>query len=373
MEDIMTQVLKGPSPAFESMISARLDAALQIPSFANFPLEILSRILNNRARVLNNHHALYKFILNLLDQYKSDASGLISALDLRQMTTEEALQILEHPHLTKTVSVESSAALIRQYAAVKKELEENKTVLNEICARLDILEQKTAPSVKKTEDRVETRKTTHERKRAATIRPVPEEKPKPAVKRTGSAGSAGKKSGSNKSKAKDSVVEEVPLENVTSVGILQKLANEAQGNVHQTGVVEITASSSDHNLPYQVADAEWEEFWFSQNKPDQWIMFDFKNKKVRISEYRIKTHRFGSDSCHLKCWKLQGSNDGTTWTDLDQRDTDVLNAAKRVEKFECTGVSFSARYLRLVQTGRNNRGDNLLALTNIDFFGTIVR
>jgi hypothetical protein len=100
-------------------------------------------------------------------------------------------------------------------------------------------------------------------------------------------------------------------------------------------------------------------------------MFDFKKNRVTVNAYMIKTHRFSVNSCHLKSWKLQNSNNGKEWADLDARDTDVLNGASKEETFTCSARGAASRYVRLLQVGRNIRGDHLLALTNIEFFGRI--
>jgi hypothetical protein len=55
-----------------------------------------------------------------------------------------------------------------------------------------------------------------------------------------------------------------------------------------------------------------------------------------INAYLIKTHRFGVNSCHLKSWRLQSPNDARAWTDLDVRNRQVLNGAKKEETFTCS-------------------------------------
>ena len=100
-------------------------------------------------------------------------------------------------------------------------------------------------------------------------------------------------------------------------------------------------------------------------------MFDFRDRTVCVTDYWIKTVKFGKGSCHLKSWKLQGSSDGEKWKDLDARDTDVLNGARASEHFVCRNSSDKFRYVRIALTGPNMRGDYALALTNVEFFGSI--
>jgi hypothetical protein len=222
LEEVLTQIPKSASPAFESVISSRLDAALQIPSLANFPLDTLTRILNHKSRILNNHHLLQKFILSLLDRYKSDASVLVSALDIRQLSAEEALQVLEHPQLTKTSAVESTVTLIKESAALKAQLEENKVILSQVLSRLEKLEAGTADSIKKMEDRITT--TTSRRgsgsaseKKSARRTPELEEKPKKEGKRTAKEVTPTFTKKITLVKPKESLVEDVPFDVLESI------------------------------------------------------------------------------------------------------------------------------------------------------------
>lgn len=154
-------------------------------------------------------------------------------------------------------------------------------------------------------------------------------------------------------------------------GILKYFSDICNGNLNDPNGVLITASSSEHNSPTQVADFEWDDFWYSQNEVDQWIMFDFQNVKVGITNYTIKTHRYSTDSTHMRSWDLEGSNDNTNWIVIDQRSTDILNGSSIVQVFMCKPIEQTFQYIRIRQTEENHRGDNILALTNVEFFGHI--
>ena len=120
---------------------------------------------------------------------------------------------------------------------------------------------------------------------------------------------------------------------------------------------------------FAVANEDFSECWMSQNKPEQWIMFDFMNKPIILQNYLIKTHKYSTGSCHLKSWKIEGSNDAEQWKTLDERDSDILNEEDKEEVFDCSKNDTPYRYIRLIQTGPNHRGDHMLALSRIEFSG----
>jgi hypothetical protein len=104
-------------------------------------------------------------------------------------------------------------------------------------------------------------------------------------------------------------------------------------------------------------------------------MFDFKEKKVSLSSYSLKSD--GSGGYHLLQWKLEGSNNGSSWTCLDSRNTQDLNGPSIVKNYS-TNNHDSYRYIRITQTGKNSgwpeRGvspGDYFRLSEIEFFGTL--
>jgi hypothetical protein len=121
-------------------------------------------------------------------------------------------------------------------------------------------------------------------------------------------------------------------------GMISHLAATAHENVHVANVVKITASSSDHNEPHHVADMAWDGVWFSEDRPDQWLMYDFGPIRVNVDHYTIKTHKYPSGTCHIKAWVVEGSRDGEHWSELDRRSISLLNGpnrARRAGSFDC--------------------------------------
>lgn len=154
-------------------------------------------------------------------------------------------------------------------------------------------------------------------------------------------------------------------------GIISRLSERAQGNVHLKGMVKVTASTSDHNEPWQVVDFSWNDVFFTENKTNSWLMFDFLDKRVEVVHYTLRTHKYQTGQCHLKAWIIEGSNNGTIWDELDRRMTPMLNGPNKFQTFPTTKHDCHYRLIRLRQIGPNWRGDNVLALANMELFGIV--
>ena len=154
--------------------------------------------------------------------------------------------------------------------------------------------------------------------------------------------------------------------------ILKYLSEKFEGNVHTKNVVNITASSIDWSRPVEnIVEDDNDKDFFTYNEPDSWIKFDFKERKVLLDHYTLKTWS-GDESCaHLKNWVLEVSDDDNNFTEIDKRENcDLLYGKLKTATFEVSH-STPARFVRLRQTGENWCGDNDLLLNQIEFSGFI--
>jgi hypothetical protein len=128
-----------------------------------------------------------------------------------------------------------------------------------------------------------------------------------------------------------------------------------------------------NNKCWEVANYGWNDYWASNNVPKSWICFDFKEKCVSLQNYILKSHNSGS--CFPIQWVIEGSNDGSTWKVLDNRNTRDLCGASRVKTYECSTSKSDEffRFIRMKQTGKNSGNNDTLILTNIEFFGILKR
>jgi hypothetical protein len=156
-------------------------------------------------------------------------------------------------------------------------------------------------------------------------------------------------------------------------GILSNLSRECGGNVHEKGIINITASSTALNNCWQVADHGWDDRWISNNSPHSWICFDFKDKCVSVTHYTLKSHN-GNLNFPVQ-WEIEGSNDGSAWKSLDSRNTKELAASGRARTFECCNANSDEFFhlIRMRQTGVTSHNSNYLIFSTLEFFGWMKR
>jgi hypothetical protein len=157
-------------------------------------------------------------------------------------------------------------------------------------------------------------------------------------------------------------------------GIISYLTVKHGGNVHEKGIVTVTAPAAwrDSVLWHvrHVVDLRSEESFCSQNRPAQWLCWDFGNGVlVRIAHYTIV-------GWYLRSWVVQGSLDGERWTLMDRRtdDGNYNNPHSRNIASFGTENALDCRFIRLVLTDLNHAnewGENILWLAAVEFFGAI--
>ena len=154
-------------------------------------------------------------------------------------------------------------------------------------------------------------------------------------------------------------------------GIITHLTRVYGGNVHDKGIVTVTGSSLFANGAQTRYAVEFgTDTWFaSEDKPDSWICYDFKERRVTPTSYSIRT---GTDNCP-RSWVLEGSNGGGSWEIIDHRDNNFdLKGCLVTHNFQISHPpSKSFSFIRLCQTGKNHDGRDFLALTSFEIFGTL--
>ncbi|KAK8878451.1 hypothetical protein M9Y10_005224 [Tritrichomonas musculus] len=142
-----------------------------------------------------------------------------------------------------------------------------------------------------------------------------------------------------------------------------------------SSVVEVTSSPFNSQYPPEnVIDnsSNDTQYFESNDEPNSWICFDFKNMRVSLSHYTLKTWFWGPNFQHLKSWIVEGSDDGREWTELDQReDEESLNDALAFRRFKCL-MRVTCRYIRIRSTDVDHSGSNLLILNAVEFYGRLI-
>ena len=156
-------------------------------------------------------------------------------------------------------------------------------------------------------------------------------------------------------------------------GIIARLAHECGGNVHEKGVVEVTASGCCDGFfeaKYAV-ELGTDSFFYSNSDPNSWICYDFKGRRVAPASYSIRT----GHSAFPRSWVLEVSNSGSdgSWEVVDgHKNNEDLNDKRVTRNFVISAPPRgSFRFVRLRQTGKNHGGDDCLCLTSLELFGTL--
>ena len=153
-----------------------------------------------------------------------------------------------------------------------------------------------------------------------------------------------------------------PCHMAISGGIIEHLARECGGNVHDKQVVEVTASSGDGVKNVVELGKDWT--FKSKDSPNSWICYNFKGRRVTPTSYSIRS----LNSAYPQSWVLEGSNDGHWWDIIDRRDDNVQmtgNFAISTPPGEGCG------FMRLRQTGKNHDGNDVLDIASFEVFGTL--
>jgi hypothetical protein len=120
-------------------------------------------------------------------------------------------------------------------------------------------------------------------------------------------------------------------------GIIHHLTAECGGNVHDRGIVAITADRPHDDSPRwaakNIADLEADSFFDCASSPNMWVCYDFKEMRVILTDYSIRS-RFDSVKQNLKSWVIEISVDGMDWTEADRHEnSDELCAPNVVRSF----------------------------------------
>lgn len=163
-------------------------------------------------------------------------------------------------------------------------------------------------------------------------------------------------------------------------GIIYNLSNRNPSDIISSHIIEVTSSSCIGSNKFEesnVFNFESDDYFFnSKNQKNSWLCYDFKEKKVKITNYSIRSSSYGDKgSCHLCNWVIEGSNDGVDFAVLDEHEDETcLDGESAENTFEVQKNSSNDyfRYIRIRQTGQNSFNDCQLTFSIMEFFGSIL-
>jgi hypothetical protein len=157
-------------------------------------------------------------------------------------------------------------------------------------------------------------------------------------------------------------------------GIISHLTSKHGGNVHDRGIVAVTASScngSSYLAKYAVDMNETATFG-SVNSPNQWLCYDFKTLRIIPTAYSIRSlhQNWGATHC-VRSWVIESSDDGTTWRELDRQDNNTGLKDGSVKSFQISKGQ-ECCFIRIRQTGPTENSYYYLVVCCWELFGSLV-
>ena len=167
---------------------------------------------------------------------------------------------------------------------------------------------------------------------------------------------------------------EFNTENGAFNGIIKYLSDKCGGNVIDKRIVDVTSSSNSNIYKFPLRSVVQEEGdWSSSNIENSWLKFDFKDRRVKVNAYSLRTNsiNFGAQP---KSWYLEGSNDNSSWKVIDQKNNQECMRGYLIEKtFDCASSNEEYRYLRFRRIEHPWGGDWYhLPINRVEFFGELL-
>jgi hypothetical protein len=114
--------------------------------------------------------------------------------------------------------------------------------------------------------------------------------------------------------------------------------------------------------------------WYARSEPTSWLQFDFKDRRVSMSSYTMKSR---CDSGYIpRRWVVEGKNCDTDWVELDGHDNDsTIQVGHDFHNSKYTRVrdDMMFQYIRMRMTGLDSSGWNHLLLCNFELFEQLTR
>ena len=145
-------------------------------------------------------------------------------------------------------------------------------------------------------------------------------------------------------------------------------------NENQEITVEVSSSTPYGQGENLVRQDNASVYWESTDIAQSYCQFNFQHCKVNLSAYSLKSSSV-DDEIFPKSWAVFGSNDQETWYSLHQVDrTNDLVGPDNEGSYECEGKESDEpfQYIRIQQTGANEKGTFAFRLARVELYGELV-
>ena len=156
-------------------------------------------------------------------------------------------------------------------------------------------------------------------------------------------------------------------------GIIHHFLKETNGKIENE--LKITSSSNSFAAGKldDVINYNNKSHFRMKGGPNSWICFYFKNHRVNVTHYTLKSGTNGENEENPKSWVIEGSNDNSKWDILDEkRNNSILNGKNLVHTFEIEKQKQKEyKYIRMKQTDKNWYNNDDLMLSAFEIHGKL--
>jgi hypothetical protein len=136
-------------------------------------------------------------------------------------------------------------------------------------------------------------------------------------------------------------------------------------NPHKSGLVTLTASSTDYECGSSVVLDLDDQYWCSKEPDNDWMLFDLKGKRFKIQKIQIRIY-YQRIPQH---WQLLGSNNNSDWILLhDQGRDEIVAKASGQTVTDAIQSSNSFSYFKIQQLAQSY-ANNSMGFINVEFIG----
>ena len=149
-------------------------------------------------------------------------------------------------------------------------------------------------------------------------------------------------------------------------GIINYLRS--QGDIQN--LINFSSSSVENSFHPPQYSIEKNNFFASENKPNSWVILDFKEHRIIPTNYTIGST---NNSYHPINWTVEGSTDNVNWGIIDvQENCQSMNGNNVVQTFDIKKKNNAKfQYLRIRQTGPSSCNNNFFRFNSFEIFGTL--
>ena len=157
-------------------------------------------------------------------------------------------------------------------------------------------------------------------------------------------------------------------------GIIKHLPNQSGKRILEQGIISIKASSvTNPYIPEHLIDYDSDSLYDSNSKAGNWIKINFKEKRVKINGYSLRTYESSQNNSHLKNWVIEGSNDKRQWIEIDKKENNYdLNGSYFEHYFPISKSTDEFQYIRLRSIGFTHAQNHYIILTKLELYGEII-